>query len=197
MMEPGVGYMLKSITDEDRQFSYPTSAFSGPSLVMKRAKAAPATEECNAFKPVNFRNYANNAIMAAKVVAGDRALGHVELGVFADEECRTASVTNDEGIAFLTIPGDDEATLTFKVAIGNQIVDAETTVNFEVDGVYGSPKHPLIIDLSELTGIWEILGDSRDASVYDLQGRKIRLDGNSQRLSKGVYIINGQKKTVK
>ncbi len=197
MMEPGVGYMLKSITDDDRQFSYPTSAFSGPSLVMKRAKAAPATEECIAFKPVNFRNYANNAIMAAKVVAGDRALGHVELGVFADEECRTASVTNDEGIAFLTIPGDDEATLTFKVAIGNQIVDAETTVNFEVDGVYGSPKHPIIIDLSELTGIWEILGDSRNASVYDLQGRKIRLDDNSQRLSKGVYIINGQKKTVK
>lgn len=197
MMEPGAGYMLKSITDDDRQFSYPTSAFSGPSLVMKRAKAAQAAEECIAFKPVNFRNYANNAIMAAKVVAGDRALGHVELGVFADEECRTASVTNDEGIAFLTIPGDDEATLTFKVAIGNQIVDAETTVNFEVDGVYGSPKHPLIIDLSELTGIWEILGDSRNASVYDLQGRKIRLDDNSQRLSKGVYIINGQKKTVK
>ena len=164
---------------------------------MKRANAAPGAEENSIFKPVNFRNYANNAIMAVRVVAGDRALGHVELGVFVDEECRTASVTNDEGMAYLTIPGDDEAMLSFKVAIGDVVVDANTTITFEVDGVYGSPKHPIIIDLSELTGIWEILGDSRDASVYDLQGRKIRLDGNSQRLSKGVYIINGQKKTVK
>ena len=197
MMEPGVGYMLKSVTEGDRLFSYPTSALSGPSLVMKRANAAPGAEENSIFKPVNFRNYANNAIMAVRVVAGGRALGHVELGVFVDEECRTASVTNDEGMAYLTIPGDDEAMLSFKVAIGDVVVDANTTITFEVDGVYGSPKHPIIIDLSELTGIWEILGDSRDASVYDLQGRKIRLDGNSQRLSKGVYIINGQKKTVK
>ncbi len=197
MMEPGVGYMLKSVTEDDRLFSYPTSALSGPSLVMKRAKTVSTAEEHSAFKPVNFRNYANNAIMAVRVVAGDKVLGHVELGVFVDDECRAASLTDDEGIAFLTIPGDDEATLTFKVAIGDQVVDTNTTINFEVDGVYGSPKHPIVIDLSELTGIREIFGDSSNASVYDLQGRKIRLDDNSQRLSKGVYIINGQKITVK
>ena len=100
-------------------------------------------------------------------------------------------------MAYLTIPGDDETTLTFKVAIGDKVFDASKTVSYVVDGVYGSPDSPLVIDLSEATGIWEILNGDKDASVYDLQGRKVDLKDNHRKLSKGVYIINGQKKTVK
>ena len=34
-------------------------------------------------------------------------------------------------------------------------------------------------------------------TIYDLSGRKVRLDDQTRKLQKGVYIINGQKHTVK
>ena len=192
IMEPGIGYMLKSTTA--RQFSYPAVT-----VVAARAMDNDFADEesQSVFKPVNFRKYANNAIMTVRIVANGKALGHSELGVFADDECRTAAQTNEEGVAYLTIPGDDEVTLTFKVAVGDKLIDVVTTVNYEVDGVYGSPMHPLIIDLGDTNGIWEMVSDSNEAPVYDLQGRKVTQDDNSRKLHKGVYIVNGRKVTVK
>ncbi|MCR5849416.1 MAG: LamG domain-containing protein [Bacteroidaceae bacterium] len=195
MMEPGLGYILKSTAD--REFSYPAATVAAvKEMVMDFANAADADNH-STFMPVNYRKYANNAIMAVKIVAGRKILGNTELGVFADDECRAAALTNDEGIAYLTIPGDDVTTLTFKVALGDQIIEAKTTVNYEVDGVFGTPQHPMIVDLGEMTGIWEIAGDDEDVSVYDLQGRKVSLRDGSRKLNRGVYIVNGQKKAVK
>jgi hypothetical protein len=198
MMEPGVGYMLNSVTTNNRTFSYPAATVAAARYsekgIEESEKSATAT---TLFSPVNYRKYANNAIMAVRLVAGSQALGHTELGVFAGDECRAAAVTDDEGVAYLTIPGDDDVTLTFKVALGDQMIDAATTVNYEADGVYGSPKHPLVIDLGETDGIREMLYDGGLESIYDLSGRKISLDDNSRRLHKGVYIIKGRKKTVK
>ena len=116
IMEPGIGYMLKSTTA--RQFSYPAVT-----VVAARAMDNDFADEesQSVFKPVNFRKYANNAIMTVRIVANGKALGHSELGVFADDECRTAAQTNEEGVAYLTIPGDDEVTLTFKVAVGDSV----------------------------------------------------------------------------
>jgi hypothetical protein len=193
MMEPGVGYMVKSNTDEDRLFGYPAAALAAARAVNESRNV----NENGFFQPINFRNYANNAIMTVKLTAAGKTLGNTELGVFADDECRTVKLTNGEGVAYLTIPGDDETTLTFKVAIGDKVFDASKTVSYVVDGVYGSPDSPLVIELSEATGIWEILNGDKDTSVYDLQGRKVDLKDNRRKLSKGVYIINGQKKTVK
>ena len=210
MVEPGLGYMLKSATSYERQFSYPAATVAGarmtqptfhaPAIQTTPAQAATST----VFTPVNFRKYSDNAIMAVKVVDGSKALGNIELGVFAGDaldseasECRAAAFTNSEGIAYLTIPGDVETTLSFKVALGDQLINATTTLNYEVDGVYGSPKHPIVIDLSDQTGIREIASDEQGASVYDLQGRKV-VTGQSghRKLSKGIYIVNGQKKAT-
>ncbi|MCR4613674.1 MAG: LamG domain-containing protein [Bacteroidaceae bacterium] len=201
MMQPGIGYMLKSNTSYDRQFSYPLSTVSTP-YGLRRARnnaSYDATEEevPSAFTPINFRTYSNNAIMAVQVMAGGRIFADTELGVFAGDECRAAARTNEDGIAFITIPGDEATMLTFKVVINEELIDAPQTVDYEVDGVYGSPMYPLVIDLSGATGIWRLAGDGNDA-VYDLQGRKIVNGESSKRiLQRGVYIINGQKKAVK
>ncbi len=192
MMEPGIGYMLKNTTA--RQFSYPAATVAAARALDSDLAEA---ESQSAFKPVSFRKYANNAIMTVRIVADDKALAHTELGVFADGECRTSALTNEKGVAFVTIPGDDEVTLTFKVAVGDELIDVTTTVNYEVDGVYGSPMNPLVIDLGSVNGIREIFSDSKQTPVYDLQGRKVTLDDNSRKLHKGVYIKNGRKVTVK
>ena len=144
--------------------------------------------------------YPDNAIMAVKVVADGQTVSHVELGVFAGEECRTAAVTNAGGIAYLTIPGDEACELTFKVAVGNEVMDAPLTLTYESNAEYGTPASPIVLDLTDVaTGIGG-MGDGRDSDVYDISGRKV-LNGQSSmvngQLRKGVYIINGQKKAVK
>ena len=199
MMEPGIGYMLMSNTSYSRQFSYPSSTVTTPYGLRRRARSngGDAAENSSAFTPVNFRMYANNAIMAVQLTDGGRILSDTELGVFADDECRAAVRTNEDGIAYLTIPGDDVTLLTFKIVLGEEIIDAPQSVEYEVDGVYGSPQNPLVIDLNGATGIWTMAGD-QNAPVYDLQGRMVRNGESSYRkLPKGVYIMNGQKKTVK
>ena len=180
MMEPGMGYQLKS--NADNEFSYP-------------ARAKKTGSEM--FHPVDFRLYPDNAIMAAKLKDDGMTLANVEIAVFAGNECRTTAVTNEEGIAYLTIPGDEACELTFKVAIAGEVVDAPFTLTYETDAIYGTPRHPMVIDLGSGTGIREIVNGNGD-DIYDLSGRKIANDNATNRkLNKGVYIINGQKKTVK
>jgi hypothetical protein len=199
VMEPGKGYMLNNTSGSAKQFSYPSAAVAGARSTFINDDDAAVAElmttdhPSTAFTPVDMSNYSSNAIMTVRLVAGNMAVAQAEVGVFAGEECRAASQTNDNGIAFLTIPGDDEVTLTFKVAKGSQTIDVEKTVNFEIDGVYGSPQHPLVIDLGGTTGIWEMLNANGNETIYDVSGRKL----NNQKLRKGVYIINGQKKTVR
>jgi len=48
---------------------------------------------------------------------------------------------------------------------------------------------------TEIVGV--TMGQGTPDAVYDLQGRQIKVDGDLNSLQKGVYIINGQKVTVK
>lgn len=195
MMEPGVGYQFKSNAD-GQTFSYPSAAVAG-ALQSEKVRVKSEQFATALFSPINFRNYPDNAIMAVKVVADSKTLTGVEVAAFAGDECRTAAFTNDEGIAFLTIPGDEPCELTFKVAVDGKVVVAPLTLTYETDAIYGTPKHPVVMNLGDANGIREMLYDNGIESIYDLSGRKIHLDDQTRKLQKGVYIINGQKKTVK
>ncbi|MBQ9524465.1 MAG: hypothetical protein IJR69_05040 [Bacteroidaceae bacterium] len=193
MMEPGLGYVMNVSTNRD--FGYP-----------RQNVRALQQEKLGVFQPVDRHAYSGNAIMAVRIVAAGSPLTNTELGVFADEECRTATITDKEGMAYLTIPGEEEAVLTFKVVVDNQVIDATTTVNFQTDGIYGTPMNPLVIDLDEATSIIEHSTLNIEHSVYDLSGRKYnsqlspvnsQLSPVNSQLKSGVYIINGQKKAVK
>ena len=196
IMEPGLGYQLYSSAG-NQTIIYPGTVQSGthpvsPVRGMKPAKAS------RTFTPVNFRLYPDNAIMAVKVVDNGLAMSNLELGVFAGDECRTAAITNEEGIAYLTIPGDEACELTFKIALDNEVIDVPFTLTYETDAVYGTPQNPMLIKFDDTDGIWKVLGDTGSESIYDLSGRKIANDKLSNgKLNKGVYIINGQKKAVK
>lgn len=194
LVEPGKGYMLKSVSDGARTFGYPTVAVAGA----RQAVSPTAHSSLSVFSPVDFRLYSGNAVMAARVVNGGKPVAHVELGVYVDDECRTAAVTNENGMAYLTIPGDDAAMLNFKVAVENEILELPYALAYEADAVYGTPKQPVLLDLNEAVGISEIMVDVDNTAVYDLSGRMVHQGKNApRRLSKGVYILNGKKKTVK
>ncbi|MBR3087828.1 MAG: hypothetical protein IKH02_02300 [Prevotella sp.] len=63
--------------------------------------------------------------------------------------------------------------------------DAGSNINFFVDDEQAT----------EIVGV--TMGQDNPDAVYDLQGRQVKVDGDLNSLQKGVYIINGQKVTVK
>ena len=193
MMEPGTGYMIK--TSNVRDFNYPGSTVSLAARRSQRAGDADNSgNESFMFNAVDYHTYSGNAIMSAKLMNDGAPVANAEFAVFADGECRAVAKTNEKGIAYLTIPGDDAAILTFKAVIGAQTVDFAETLTYETDAVYGTPMNPIVLKLGGTTRVSEVEGFNASESVYDIQGRKIeRISGTEG----GIFIINGQKRTVK
>ena len=156
---------------------------------MRRA-AEQSPAHTGVFQPVDFRNYSGNATMAVQVYKDGIILPNAEVGVFADGECRAVAYTGQDGKAYLTIPGDDNVTLTFKVAAGAEIIDVPEQIGYETDGIYGSPKKPVLFLLGNTpTRVTGIEADAENGEAYDLQGRKVT-DGAEN----GIRIINGKKR---
>ena len=183
MLEPGQGYKFKNASDQTRSFSYPGSVVKlAPARTQRRGGTSSGI-----FQPVDYRNYSGNATMAVKVLKDNAPLANAEIGVFADGECRAAAVTNNAGIAYLTIPGDDAVELTFKVADGANVTDIANVISYETDGIYGTPKNPIVFGIGNTTGIGAIESASGSDFEYDLMGRKA---ADSQ---KGIRIREGKK----
>lgn len=199
LMEPGVGYMIFAGINpgEIKPFSYPGSTVShAPMRAPMRRDADSDANDSYTFQPVDFRNYSGNAIMSAKIVKDNVPVTNAEIAIFADDECRAVAVTNDKGVAYLTIPGDAAATLSFKVAWGGDIYQTVETVTYETDAVYGTPKNPMVIKLGTPTGIDGVDANGETGTVYDLQGRKVETQSGSSELENGIFIIDGQKRAV-
>ena len=187
MLQPGMGYKLMIGADQ-LSFTYPGTIVNA--APMRAAGRDGDNQPDQTFKPVDYRNYPDNAIMAAKIVGFGKPFGNIQVGVFAGDECRAAATTHEDGVAYLTIPGDEACTLTLKVAIGDQIIEVPQTLIYETNSIYGTPAEPMVIELG-ITGIQDILNSEDAESVYDLQGRK--LNNSTRKLNKGIYIINGKK----
>ncbi|MBO6059331.1 MAG: hypothetical protein J6P67_04210 [Bacteroidaceae bacterium] len=138
--------------------------------------------------------------MSVRVVMGGHPVANAQLGLFVDEECRAAVVTDEDGVAYVTIPGDDEAPMTFRLALDGETAQVAETMTFTPDAIYGSPMNPVVINLDEETGMFNAQCSMLNVrSIYDLSGRKInsQLSPVNSHLKRGVYIINGEKKAVK
>ena len=183
MLEPGQGYKFKNASDQTRSFRYPGSVVSLAPI----RQAAGLRAASGAFQPVDYHNYSGNATMAVKVVKDNVPMANVEIGVFVDGECRAAAFTDNAGVAYLTIPGDDTAEMGFKVAQGAQITDIPGVITYETDGIYGSPENPIYVKLGVTTGIGAMESVAGTDSEYDLMGRK------AMESQKGIFIREGKK----
>ena len=211
MLTPGKGYKIFSTATTERTFSYPSV------VAASRAFRIPVKpEEPGVFTPVDYSLYPANMVLIAQVVgnasercssdivgnASERCiqpLEGIELGIFADGECRAAAITDENGMVYITIPGDESCELTFRIADGSSsIFNVQSSINYETDAVIGKPSAPFIIDLTATTGISEMENENlKMENVYDLQGRRIewsKVNGQRSKVHKGIYIINGQKK---
>ena len=187
LLEPGQGYKLKSVVDGSRIFSYPGSLVSyGPSFVQSRNVAG----KSHMFQPVDFRTYSNNLTMAAKLIKDGKPLANAELGLFADSECRASEITDENGMIYLTVPGDNNVELTMKVALGAEIIPLKGSLEYVSDAILGTPQNPLMLDMDSPTGMGLINVSDGNGISYDMQGREISDDADIQ----GKIIISDRKK---
>ena len=185
MLEPGQGYKIKNVTDNTRVFRYPGTVVS---LAPSRSPLRAASQESHTFQAVDYHNYSGNVTLAAKVYRNAKPLANVEVGAFADGECRASAFTGQDGVVYLTIPGDDAVELNFKVAEGANVTDVRDKLDYVTDAIYGTPQHPLTFDLDGSTGIGRVIENADNKPAYDVQGRQV--PANS---AKGVIIINNRK----
>ncbi len=203
---PGQGYVVNS--SKAVAFSYPakslaswapgrtahgadvsSAAMAGAAKANSRKRA----DDVTVFTPVDYHRYSSNMVLVAKVEMEGEPLSGVELGVFAGDECRSTVVTGDDGMACLLIPGDDDATLTFRVALSETLQgEAEETVDYKTDAVIGSRRDPFVIRVTT-TGIDSLAAVEGEVVWYDLSGR--RLEGAPT--DKGVYIATVTSKKIK
>jgi hypothetical protein len=189
-LTPGQGYMIQ--TASARTFRYPKTA----AVAAARMTAAERQDDHRYFTPVDYRSYADNMTVIARVLTDLLPASGVEVGVFAGQECRAAAVSDDEGLVFLTIPGDSRTQLTFRLSDGASEADSDVTLEYMSNATIGTLDEPLVLSATT-TGISNLSADTPADRLYDLQGRRVyRQAEGVQRstLKKGVYIENGVKR---
>ena len=197
-MVPGVGYQFMSEVSANRTFSYPAKSLNQYAPARGTLGTVnPGTTQTGSFQVADYHNYPDNAIMTAQLVVKGSPVQYtgVEVGVFVNDECRSSGVTDQNGMVYLTIPGDESAPMSLKIAYEGKIVDVPMSLTYQSNATYGKPKHPLTIELTFLTGIGTVSDTERTESVYDIMGREF--DADSQVINPGLYIIDGRKKAIK
>ncbi|MGM9708317.1 MAG: LamG-like jellyroll fold domain-containing protein [Prevotella sp.] len=169
-LTPGQGYMLRSSTTEERTFEYPTMA-AAPAYAASKAMQ----RETGVFSPIDYHKYPGNMCIVASIKwEGAPAVGY-EVGVFDDSNCRCVEITDEEGYAYFTVPGDEKQTLRFMMVRGDEMHLADVTVTYVEDALIGTHSSPLILSFDTSTnsigGISDGIGD--DTQWFTVDGARM------------------------
>ena len=189
-MEPGKGYMYSSGATTDKSFTYPTTAPASSASLSRMY----SEERSRHFHPVSAETYPGNMVIIAQLVENGQTVSGVEVGAFADGECRAAISSDSDGYLFLLVPGDKSMSMELRAWINGDEVVLGERLDYHTDRKLGTLSKPVVLDLtSAVTGIGGLVLSRTDA-VYDLQGRKME---TKRKLSNGVYIRNGEKVVIR
>ena len=169
-LTPGQGYMYMSQSSETRTFRYPVSIY----LNTRRIAAERSLN--GVFVPTDNSQFPGNMTVVARVTYDGQPLANSEIGVFNGDECRTAEFTNDNGIVFLTIPGNGGEELSFIIPYDGVMLKSTATISYEDDGIIGSPNTPYAIDFNEdsiVTSIAGLSDSSSNENWYNVNGIRI------------------------
>ena len=195
-LTPGYGYIYKSSTDKAMTFDFSNKE--------SRAKAMRANSYSDESIPedIDVHKYPStmNIIARISTETGDLDAERCRIYAFAGNELRGESRCVGDN-HYLTIYGDNATDITFVVenTMNGDTYFAKETVTFKSD-VLGSRKAPFNITLSETTAINDITESSRKMKIYSIEGILINSKATTEslkKLSRGIYIIDGQKFIVK
>ena len=167
LLEPAKGYMLYSSAAAERSFAYPTAASHSKIAKVKGMGLPPA----GYFTPVDYHRYPDNMSLIARVTLDGNELADAEIGVYADDECRSHAFTDGEGMAYVTIPGDNPVSLTFKLVREEKLYTAARPLDYSSDDIVGTVDAPYEIEFFSTSGVSLIGADGEgDCEWYDLNG---------------------------
>jgi uncharacterized repeat protein (TIGR02543 family) len=141
-LEPGKGYVYNSRASQAKTFFYPSS------------KGETAKQEIGEplFWNTKAGRYADNMNVVAVIeIDGQEALSdNIEIGAFVGNECRgsvrlSRSASTGRYLAFLTIQGTDDETVSFRVLDGDSQRPAKEVIKLRVDNVVGNVKSPFTL----------------------------------------------------
>ena len=162
--------MYMSQSSETRTFRYPVSIY----LNTRRIAAERSLN--GVFVPTDNSQFPGNMTVVARVTYDGQPLANSEIGVFNGDECRSAEFTNDNGIVFLTIPGNGGEELSFIIPYDGVMLKSTATISYEDDGIIGSPNTPYAIDFNEdsiVTSIAGLSDSSSNENWYNVNGIRI------------------------
>lgn len=175
--EPGKGYMYRSISTVQKTLVFQTGR--------EQAEVANITTEGNLFQPVSEDFADNMTVTAVLEVEGEELRSDdYELAAFVGEECRGSVRLMyvepiDRYVAFLTIFGDQQETLQFRLTDGTQDGFSSENMTYSVDGSVGTLNEPAVLHFGTLT-----VDESANANVmvypnpseglFNLEGQGIR-----------------------
>ncbi len=181
-LTPGQGYMLYSTAATARTLTYPTrTAASAPSAVRSLATVL------QTFAPVDHHLYSGNMCVVALVTFDGQPCAGAEVGVFADGECRTAQVTDAQGYAYFTIPGDNPASLSFCLDRDGKVLTTGSLLTYVTDAVHGTYQAPFAVGFTSASpsAIGFIPADAEGCLWLDLNGRTY----STRPSAPGVYLL--------
>lgn len=193
-IEPGAGYLYKSVTDKVLVFDFTAG------IVGNRAQriSASARESMD----VDIHRYPNtmNITMQIQRNGSEVVSGNYNIYAMVGDELRGVSkqIGNNH---YLTVYGDKSGEVSFIVESADTGETFETTQTLAFrDDVVGSRKSPYILQIGNTTGIESVASDGRPMTVYSMEGILMSRDATKKalkQLPRGVYIVNGRKCFVK
>lgn len=164
---PGQGYMYLSRASTTRTFNYPTSiVLSAPAM------NAPQQTRSGIFEPIDDGAFSGNMTVVACATFDNALLTDTEIGVFCGEECRTAGFTNEEGIIYLTVPGNNGEEIAFFISREGSLFKSNLALTYEEDAIIGSPSAPLALSFGNdsNSGIEAVKTDEKEERWYTVSG---------------------------
>lgn len=192
---PGNGYLYKSISEKDLKFDLTESTSWTKSIkrVTKQNEEEPY---------INIRQYPNTMNIIGRLYLDNQDVtdSHLRIYAIAGNEIRGISQYIEDKY-YLTVYGDEPVDISLIVEDKNtgETFVANEKLPFRND-VMGCKKSPYKITMGQTTNIESFDHEKRNVKIYSLSGVLLFEDATPEtikKLSRGVYIIDGQKYIVK
>ena len=152
-LEPGQGYMYMNNDTVEKTLTYSKS-------YIRKNKVNNVTTDGNHWK-ADVNKYPNNMNVTAVVAIDgtEQMSGDLEIGVFANGECRGSAKAvykemADRYVFFLTIYGEGDEELTFKLydaLLDVEYLETSEIMTFNVDATIGNINNPYIINYATVS----------------------------------------------
>lgn len=195
-MEPGQGYLYKSMSKDNKLLYYPdtyNTVYSAPAKLAPRREAPGAPQwDWNPY------NYSTNMTVTATVTLDGQPVSEGMVGAFDEAGiCRGyKSINTAQGLLYLLISGDEICNLNLRLwdAATGEIHEMEAPFRFIANQTLGNVGEPYQLQFGDTSSIRKISneGENEDEDErYDLSGRHADKD------AKGIIITTGKKQIIK